>query len=210
MKDSAYLEDLEKIRSMMERSSRFLSLSGISGILTGIYAFAGVIAAYAYLGIGPASDDYFHFSWDEHGNFDQDFYSFFFLDSAVVLILSILTAWYFTSKRAVRQGVRIWDSTARRLAINLLIPLVAGGIYSMLLVFHAQLPLVPGTMLIFYGLALVNAGKYSLDDIRYLGLIEIVMGILAIVFSGFGLLFWATGFGLLHIVYGCFTYSRYK
>jgi hypothetical protein len=205
-----YLEDLAEIRQLMERSSRFISLSGFSGILIGLYALAGVFAAYYFLGLSFTSDDYFHLSWDESGGFDDIFYMFFYLDAAAVLILSLITAWYFTSRRARKLGVKAWDSTSRRMAINLMIPLFTGGIFSMLLIYHAQLPLVPGSMLVFYGLALVNCSKYTLDDIRHLGLIEIGLGLLGLFFTGYGLLFWATGFGLMHLVYGIFMYNKYE
>jgi len=63
--------------------------------------------------------------------------------------------------------------------------------------------------LIFYGLALVNASKYTLSEIRSFGIAEIVLGLIAMAFIGYGLLFWAIGFGLLHIIYGIIMHVRY-
>jgi hypothetical protein len=65
-------------------------------------------------------------------------------------------------------------------------------------------------MLIFYGLSLVNAGKFTFSEIHYLGLTEIVLGILAGIFINHGLLFWTLGFGLMHIVYGTVMYYRHE
>ncbi|MGE5429024.1 MAG: hypothetical protein ACM3O8_14110, partial [Methylococcaceae bacterium] len=65
-------------------------------------------------------------------------------------------------------------------------------------------------MLIFYGLALVNAGKFTLSEVHYLGITEIVLGLMAAVFINWGLLFWALGFGVMHIVYGMMMYYKYE
>jgi hypothetical protein len=70
--------------------------------------------------------------------------------------------------------------------------------------------LVASVMLIFYGLSMVNAGKFTFGEIHWLGLTEIALGILAGVFINFGLLLWTIGFGLMHIVYGTVMYYRYE
>jgi hypothetical protein len=64
-------------------------------------------------------------------------------------------------------------------------------------------------MLIFYGLALINASKYTYNDIRYLGISELLIGLCSTLFLGYGLFFWAAGFGLAHIVYGALMYFKY-
>ena len=56
----------------------------------------------------------------------------------------------------------------------------------------------------------VNASKYTLNDIRYLGLTEIFLGLVALVFLEYSLLFWAIGFGLVHIIYGIVMYYKYE
>ena len=65
-------------------------------------------------------------------------------------------------------------------------------------------------MLIFYGLALINSSKYTFFEIRYLGIAEIVLGLIASVFVSSGLILWAAGFGLLHIIYGIIMYYKYE
>jgi len=202
MENDDHFINLKEFRSQMERSSRFMSLSGNSGIILGCYALLGVTAVYWYLGIGVTSADYFHLSWDEDGSFNDDFFTFFYLVATAMLICSLITGYYFAAMRSVKRGLRIWDSASKRMAVNLLIPLFTGGVFCIVLIFHGELALIPGSMLIFYGLSLVNTSKYVENDIRYLGMIEIGLGILGLCFPGYGLLFWATGFGILHIVYG--------
>lgn len=190
------LEELREIRSMMERSSRFISLSGLSGIFAGVCALLGASAAYVYL----HNAEYYR---------QVDFYTFFFLDAAIVLALSLLIGVYLTTRQARRKGQRIWDKTSQRLLINLLLPLVAGGVFCLSLLQWAPVLIAPATM-IFYGLALINASKFTLNDIRYLGVCEIVLGLISSFLTGYNLYFWAFGFGVLHIVYGAVMYNKYE
>ena len=117
---------------------------------------------------------------------------------------------YFTTRKAKRKGQKIWDKTSQRLLLNLAIPLVVGGIYCLQLIRSGNLGLVAPTTLIFYGLALINASKYTLSDIRYLGFSEILLGLIGLIFIGNGLELWALGFGVLHIVYGIVMYVKYE
>jgi len=94
--------------------------------------------------------------------------------------------------------------------IHLFIPLITGGLFALILLYRNDSTLLASVTLIFYGLALVNAGKYTLGEIQYLGVFEIVLGLLAGIFTCWGLLFWAIGFGILHIVYGLVMYYRYE
>lgn len=210
-----HLEALQDIRQMMKQSNRFLSLSGLSGIFAGVYALAG-----AYLGMRVINDftsqaDISYrdvespYSVARHSYHNMLFICVFIC--AMVLILSILTALFFSSQKAKRNGYKLFDHTAWRLMINMLIPLVAGGIFCIALLFHGYsfILLISPAMLIFYGLALVNGSKYTLNDIRYLGCLQILLGIIATFYLGYGLLFWAIGFGLLHIVYGTYMWFKY-
>jgi hypothetical protein len=93
----------------------------------------------------------------------------------------------------------------------MLIPLVAGGIFCIAMLYHggAFILLISPAMLIFYGLSLVNGSKYTLHDIRYLGCLEIVLGLIAVFNLGYGIIFWALGFGVLHIIYGALMWFKY-
>jgi hypothetical protein len=199
------LKNLADIRSMMERSSKFISLSGLSGIFAGIVALMGAGAVLWYVGGSIDGADQIarmRIRQTEH-------IWFFATDAFVVLMLALSAAVYFTTRRARQKGHKIWDATTRRLVINLAIPLVTGGLFCLALLEHAPILVAPAT-LVFYGLALVNASKYTLDDIRYLGYSEIMIGLVAALFAGYGLLFWALGFGVMHIVYGGLMYHKYE
>ena len=202
-------EDLQAIREIMERSSKFLSLSGLSGIFAGICALIGAAIAWFFIlesGHIPL-DKYLSNQavWSASG---IRFY--LALDAALVLVLAFLGAVYFSQRKARKAGQQFWTITTRRLFIHLMIPLVSGGIFMLILISRNNLELVAPVMLIFYGLSLVNAGKFTLGEIHYLGLTEIALGILAGAFVHLGLLFWTLGFGVMHIVYGAVMYYRHE
>lgn len=205
-----HLETLSEIRSIMERSSRFISLSGLSGVFAGIFALIGASAAYVYLNISISTPRYYDYAISAEGDPVTGFYIFFFTDAISVLIASLAVVSILTIRKAKKKGQTIWDSTAKRMLINLLIPLVTGGIFCLVLLYHGLIGLIAPATLIFYGLSLLNASKYTLNDIRYLGISEIMLGLLSSVYIGYGLLFWAVGFGILHIVYGTVMYKKYE
>lgn len=201
------LEALQDIRQMMKQSTRFLSLSGLSGVLAGIYALIG-----AYFGHQLIQDYVEHYSYDQA---DREIYlaTMFkgFLICALVLSASVITAVILTKRKADKNGQKLMDPTALRLLINMMIPLCTGGIFCIALILKgfSALQFVGPSMLIFYGLALVNASKYTIHDIRYLGCLQILLGLISSFFANHGILFWAIGFGGLHIVYGTIMWFKY-
>lgn len=206
------LKDITEIKSLMERSSMFLSLSGLSGVFAGIFALIGAAVVYndflsVRLGYVPYDE------WVSGGGsaeFTATKITFLFIVGMLVLLASLVVGFVFSARKAKREGLSIWDSTARRMLVNLLIPLLSGGAFCLLLIYHGAIGLVAPATLIFYGLALINASKYTFRDIRYLGICEIILGLTASYYIGFGLFFWAAGFGLLHIVYGAAMYFKYE
>lgn len=211
MNEQEQLNTLKDIRSLMEKSSRFLSLSGLSGIFIGLCALAGAFLIGNY--VSRANYDiteYHKLAFKPDGDTNNEFINYSVKVAATVLILSIITGIYFTRRKAKKYNLKIWDTTAKRMLINLCIPLFAGGIYILILLKNLELNLVAPTMLLFFGLALVNAGKYTFNDIRYLGVIEILLGLIACLYPGFGLIFWAIGFGALLIIYGAWMHFKYE
>jgi hypothetical protein len=209
-KQQEQLETLREIRSLMERSSRFLSLSGLSGAIAGVAAITGVVAAYIFLGLSPDEPGYYEFAVEENGKPNPAFYTFLSIDFISVLIVSLLAASLLTIRKARKQRQPVWDALAKRLVVNMAIPLATGGIFCLMLLYHGQIAFVAPATLIFYGLALFNAGKYTINDIRYLGVFEIITGLGASFAVEYGLLFWAFGFGILHIIYGIAMYLKYE
>jgi hypothetical protein len=210
-------EDLASIRNMMERSSKFISLSGLSGIMAGIYALIG--AALAYIIIYEPSRYTFNYSAKSGNPYTQDgvledlLFSPTILQllcvAFVVLFASLVTGYGLTSRKAKKQGQAMWNKTSKALLFQMLTPLVTGGLLIIFLIARGYLGIVSPACLAFYGLALVGASAFTYTDVRYLGLCEIGLGILAAALPGFGLLFWAIGFGVLHIVYGTLMHFKY-
>lgn len=203
-KDSAFENDLASIRNMMERSTKFISLSGLSGVLAGVFALAGSVVAY-FLLYYPKSPFGFHFSLAN----EQQTLVFLLITAAAVLACSLAVGALFTIRKAKKSGLNYWDGNAKRLLINMSIPLVAGGVFILVLLSRGYFGIVAPASLLFYGLALVNASNFTLTDVRYLGICEIVLGLLCALFPGYGLIFWALGFGLLHIIYGTVMHNKY-
>ena len=199
MESNKYIDDLSEIKSLMNQSSRFISLSGLSGILAGIYALIG--AGLAYIISIPRDGNYLVL------------HSYRFKLLVVILFavaaLSIITAYLLTRKKARKNQEKVWTETTKRLLLNFLIPLVTGGIYILIKLQSQHYGLTASLMLIFYGLALVNASKFTIGNIKYLGYAQIIIGLTCAAFPGYGLHFWVLGFGVFHIIYGARMYFKY-
>lgn len=207
------LQDLREIRSLMERSSRFIGLSGLSGVAAGACALIGIAAVYEYVGMIPFvhNSDLPYYTKALHSQkWGLHYQKFIILAGILTVVSAFLMGFFFTTRRALQKGQAILDKTALRLVFHLGIPLVAGGLCCLAMLFQGGLAFVAPATLIFYGLALVNGSKYTLHDVLYLGLMEIGLGVCAMFLLAYGLEFWAMGFGVLHIVYGSMMYFKYE
>ncbi|NII24972.1 hypothetical protein HB364_07775 [Pseudoflavitalea sp. X16] len=205
------LETLQDIKRMMERSSRFISLSGWSGISAGICALMGAWAAYLRL----KGFLVYHSGRTHQGIYAEESASYnLFIDlmiiAAITFAAALISAFFFTYIRTRRNGVPMWDRTVQRLAWNTILPMAVGGIVILRALELGYYEMVAPGCLIFYGLALVNASKYTLGEVRYLGYGQIILGILNLWIINEGLYFWAAGFGILHIVYGAVMWWKYE
>ena len=104
----------------------------------------------------------------------------------------------------------MWGSATLRLFWNTAIPLMIGAIFLLRLMQLGEFELIAPGCLLFYGLALVNASKYTLGEVRYLGYGQLALGIMSLWYVGYGLYFWAMGFGILHIIYGVLMWYKYE
>ncbi|MDX5419218.1 MAG: hypothetical protein LPK09_08365 [Hymenobacteraceae bacterium] len=199
------LEALHEIRNIMDRSSRFISLSGLSGVAAGVSALAGAAVVKWYF-----SQHNINYYSNLGSSLTRENIAFLLAVAAAVLVIAFFTATYFTVRNTRKKNHRTWDNQSKRLLLNLAIPLATGGAFCAILVYHNILYLVAPAMLVFYGLALLNCSKYTLGDIRYLGIFEIILGLIASIFVGYGLTLWTVGFGILHIVYGALVYFKYE
>ena len=205
MKDiPEYEKDIASIRTMMERSTKFLSLSGLSGVLAGIYALAGATAAYYIVHYPISPFKYRIYSISEGATL----YKLIFV-ALLVLVASISTGLWLSNRKARKAGTRLWSQTSQNLVVNLSIPLVTGGIFILIMLYTGHFGLAAPASLIFYGLALIQASANTFAEVRYLGFSEIILGLISAIYPGYGLIFWALGFGVLHIVYGAIMYNRY-
>lgn len=198
-------QELSDIRHLMQRSSRFISLSGISGVFVGSYALLGALIAY-WVVYYPFSPFGFRMSYI---NESRTIISLLLIAGAV-LLSSLLTVWWMSKRKAQRQGEKIWSKLSQKLLIHMSIPMLAGGIFILIMVLRGNFALVASASLIFYGLALVMASTYTFSDILYLGLAEIVLGLIVAALPGYGLVFWALGFGVFHILYGIYMNKKYE
>ena len=193
------IEDIKAIREMMERSSKFLSLSGLSGIVAGVFAIAGAAFAYFFLLRDPSLTDFTRI---------QEV-MILLADAIVVLLLSVGFGVYFSWRKAKKNKQKIVTRATLLTLYNFAIPLIAGGIFSIIYLFQGDIRMVISATLVFYGLALVSASKYTLEEVHYLGLTEIALGLVAALFHRYGILFWTIGFGFCHIFYGLAMYIKY-
>lgn len=213
MENKEALDTLSEIRTMMNRSSKFLSLSGLSAILIGIYACIGAAVAYMLLGENRI--------WHGSGSFMMPILNvntpyrlrMMVLLAAGLLVVCLGTVVLFTYLKAKGEGRRLkFDHTTSRFLFNFFLPLVVGGVLCVALLTQQYYGLTSAVMLIFYGLALVNASSYTYSHTRYLGYAQLILGMVNSFVYGHGLLFWVFGFGILHIVYGlifCWKYERW-
>jgi hypothetical protein len=217
VEDNKLQEDLASIRSMMERSSKFISLSGLSGIMAGVYALVGAALAYNIIyepsrytfGYVPQGGN----PYLQRGIWEELVFSPAILQliciALGVLFAALVTGYALTSRKAKKHGQALWGKTSKALLFQMAMPLLTGGFLIIILISRGYLGIVAPACLAFYGLALVGASAYTFTDIRYLGICEIILAIMAAAFPGYGLLFWAIGFGVLHIIYGSLMHLKY-
>lgn len=194
--EQQHIEDIQTIKDMMSKSTRFMSLSGISGVMAGLFALVA-----AYLTYNSIYTDQSYLTYRKAIMTTESMTSLFTI-AVVTLVLSVGAGLFFSFRKSKKMGETFWNEQAKRLLINLMIPLATGGVLGLILLAKGYIGIIAPLTLIFYGLALVNASKYTLTEVRSLGILEIILGLIAMQFIGYGLLFWAVGFGFLHIIYG--------
>lgn len=197
-----YIRDIAQIRTIMERSSKFLSLAGWAGIMAGIYALAGAYIAYAVFAFNP--DRLIYTPAESTGVWKV-------IGLAIlILLLAVGTAIFLSYNKAVKRGEKIWNAIVKRLVINMAVPLIVGGLLILILIAKGLIGFIAPFTLLFYGLALFNAGRFTYEVIKSLGLIQVGLGLLSACCVEYGLVCWALGFGVIHILYGIYMHYRYE
>jgi hypothetical protein len=202
MTNKDYLQDISEIKQLMNKSSKFLSLSGLSGVFAGIYALIGAYLAHILI------QDRLVIA-RPYTNEQASLLIQLLLLAFAIMVLSVLTALYFSYNKARKNNEKMWDVGSKNLLMSFLLPLITGGIFALILIIRQYYGLLSGVTLIFYGLALINASKYTYGTIYYLGISEVLIGLTAVAVPGYGIYFWAIGFGIFHIIYGLIMYYKF-
>ncbi|MBL7766939.1 MAG: hypothetical protein JNJ58_12635 [Chitinophagaceae bacterium] len=198
------IEQLREIRNMMERSSRFVSLSGWSGITAGLAGLLGAFLAHRRIG------HYYDVEYGQANASPEKLYNDLLLIAVGIFILAFVLAIFFTWRKSRHSDLPFWGEVSKRLLMNTMLPMLAGGIFILRLMEFNQYDFVAPACLIFYGLGLINGSKYTLGEVRYLGMAQLFLGLMNLFFMRDGLWFWAAGFGLMHIVYGTAMWWKYE
>lgn len=202
MKEKEVYEELSSIRELMERSSKFISLSGLSGILAGLYALVGAWFAFRIMDTTtiPVNAD---------GSEPALPWSLILI-AKIVFVLSVVTGYWLSSRKAKSRNENIWNPVSRRLLVAVAIPMITGGLFVSILLLNGEYTTIAAICLLFYGLALVAGSHYTFHEVWWLGIVEILLGLIALLYPEYGLLLWAVGFGVLHILYGTIMYFKYE
>lgn len=216
-----HLQQLKEIKTLMAQSSKFLSLSGLSGVLAGIYALIGAVIAYYYINyllnlhatstdVSSIRGEILDLGVTYYQGLENKLITFVILDAGTVFMLAVSTSVIFAKRKAKKQNITFINKATYNMLFSLAIPLLSGGLFCIILLRLGVEILIPSATLIFYGLALLNASKYTLREIKYLAITIILIGLTAGFMLEFGLFFWALGFGVMHIVYGGIMYWKYE
>jgi len=214
MENKDIYDDISSIKNIMERSTKFISLAGLSGVMAGIYALIGAGIAYMiipqYNTISVADYDKAYTETASGNTYHSlSVELILFVVALVILFLSIGTGILLSARKARRNNQSVWNPSSKSLANAGLLPLLTGGCFAFILYLQHHYGTIAPTCLVFYGLALVSASKYTYGDVKWLGLLEIILGLISLMQPGYGLCFWALGFGVLHILYGTIMYFKY-
>src|SRR5271156_2059440 len=128
------LETLQEIRSIMDRSARFITLSGWSGIWAGSTALVG-----AYIGYGWLKNPQIRYAGlTSEGTFDyfDPFINRLILLAIGVFIVAISGGVYFTYQKTKAHGSKLWNNASRQLMLQLFYPLFAGGVFSVTFIYY--------------------------------------------------------------------------
>lgn len=181
------LEHLEVIRQTMERSTAFTAVSGRGYCAMGVTALAA-----AAIAMRQSTTEAWLAVW---------------LAEALVAVTLALVAMHW---KASRQGTQILSIPGRRLFVGLLPALFAGGVMTVALLRVDDPRQIPGVWLLLYGVAVMQAGVFSVRTIPIMGAVFVVAGAIALPMPWF----WANvtlavGFGLVHIVFGAYIARRH-
>ena len=212
MEPSQPEKDISLIKNLMEKSSKFSNLSGYAIATTGLLALLGAVFVYFDLGIS-ISEKYISYAEliNQTGNANSIYtkIKLLVIIASLILLTSLLILYVTAKLKSERHDINLFNSSFSRALKSLFIPVLSGGIFCGFLILHKMYGLVAPATLIFYGLGLISASKYSYNELELLGYLELLLGTIASYYMGSGLLFWMIGFGIGHIILGVFIHYKY-
>ena len=204
MENKDALNTLHEIKELMEKSSRFQAISGWSILIVGL--LASVVSAGAWLLLLP------HEGMSMGGMLINSPYRTLIASSVALalLVVSFAVVCFGSYRMMKRQGGFEFGRTIRRPLFHFAVPMVVGGLLCLAMLMQGHYGLTSTFMLVFYGLALLNASHYTSRSIALLGYCELVLGVVDCFVVSHAILFWFLGFGLLHIVFGIYFILKSK
>ncbi|MBN8569474.1 MAG: hypothetical protein J0M18_07575 [Ignavibacteria bacterium] len=209
-KTEEQINSLNDIRTLMENSSRFTSLSGLSGISAGIIAILGsVLVSYSLpIGFFEQATGLMNLT-NTSSTPDSGKLQFLILIALAVFTLAAISALFFAGRKAKNNNTQLFGSAGKKFIFNHSIFLFTGALFSLVLIYYGIYFLVVPSLLIFFGLGLISVSKFSFNLIKSLGIVEIILGLILSFIPVYALLFFTIGFGVMNIVYGFIMYLNY-
>jgi hypothetical protein len=180
-------DDIRFIRDTMERSAAFTAVSGWGQVLTGFTALAAAWLA-------------------GHQVFSLVWLRVWLADALLAVAIGLLACTW----KANRRGLPLFSGPARKVALGLAPPLVAGAFLTFLFARAGSLSALPATWLLLYGAGIMTGGAFSVAIVPVMGFCFMLLGGLAVLApAAWGNAFLAAGFGGLHIVFGFLIARRH-
>jgi hypothetical protein len=171
----------------MERSAAFTAVSGWGHVLLGFTAFLS-----AWLAAHQSSSLGWLRVWLAEG------------------LLAVAIGLVSCTWKANRRGLPLFSGPARKVALSLAPPLVAGAFLTFLLFRGGLSSALPATWLLLYGAGIITGGAFSVAILPIMGLCFMLLGGLAVLAPvAWGNWFLALGFGGLHVIFGILIARRH-
>jgi hypothetical protein len=184
-------ENLRVIRQTMERSTKYSTLSGLSGVLIGLAAIAGVLATNWLTGDAPPGASVYRHP------------SALALVWVSVLVMAVAIDFACNKRRAARVGKHVVSPLGAHIVLAALPAFLAGGVLTLFFYQHALLYYVWGVWMLSYGLAISAVGLFSVKPVLALGAAFVLAGAVTLLLPlPYHLYMMALTFGGFHIGYG--------
>jgi len=203
MEHQKHLENLSELKSILSKNTRFLSFSGLSGVIAGITALAGEYLFYnLYLATFSSSSNYA----DVRNLADMKLFYSALLIALSIIGISVIVGVILARKKIRMQGSTVNRDLLKNTLIHILVPILVGGAICFVASFTDHFIYIPAFLLIFYGLGLFNGSRFSFDDLKIVGLVFMGLGLITYAYPNLSMWTWGLGFGVGHILYGLRVY----